>query len=172
MLFSSLYFSSLLKFFIARENKFYARGLAEKKIYSIRGSQLRRVAQKPIRIRVPAMMDCRSYGKLSVKHNIDPRSLCPTPANSGFTLVAAVPPGGAFCNVGLPTHCHTNLSQPPPPLPRFRPLPPLFSFSPKSSTISRTTYLLLYKFFCLPENASQCGVCTTIVIFALIPEKY
>lgn len=111
--FLSLSLSSLLKFFIARENKFYARGLAEKKIYSIRGSQLRRVAQKPIRIRVPAMMDCRSYGKLSVKHNIDPRFLCPTPANSGFTLVAAIPPGGAFCNVGLPTHCHTNLSQPP-----------------------------------------------------------
>jgi hypothetical protein len=40
-------------------------------------------------------------------------SLSPTPTNSGFTLVAAVPPGGAFCNVGLPTHCHTNLSQPP-----------------------------------------------------------
>lgn len=34
-------------------------------------------------------------------------------AHLGFTLVAAVPPGVAFCNVGLPTHCHTNLSQPP-----------------------------------------------------------
>lgn len=135
----------MLKFRAARKNKFYARELAEKKIYSIRGSQLRRVAQKPIRIRVPAMMDCRSYGKLSVKYNIDPRPLCPTPANSGFTLVAAVPSGGTFCNVGLPTHCHTNLSQPPP-------LPPLFPFSPKSSTISRTTYLLFYRFY-LPKNA-------------------
>lgn len=131
-----------LKFSSARENKFYARGLTEKKIYSIRGSQLRRVAQKPIRIRVPAMMDCRSYGKLSVKHNIDPRSLSPTPANSRFTL-AAVPPGGAFCNVGLPTHCHTNLSQPPPVFILF----PLFPLLPKSSTISRTTHLFLYRFF-------------------------
>lgn len=116
----------MLKFYAVHKNKFYARGLVEKKIYSIPGSQLRRVAQKPIRIRVPAMMDCRSYGKLSVKHNIDPRPLCPTPANSGFTLAAAVLPGGAFCNVGLPTHCHTNLSQPPVSIPfslffRFRP---------------------------------------------------
>lgn len=37
--------------------------------------KLRRVTWKPIRLRGPAMMDSRSYGKLSVKHNIDPRPL-------------------------------------------------------------------------------------------------
>lgn len=149
----------MLKFRTAHRNKFYARGLVEKKIYSIRGSQLRRVAQKPIRIRVPAMMDCWSYGKLSVKHNIDPRPLCPTPANSGFTLATAVPPGGAFCNVGLPTHCHTNLSQPPVFI--LFP-PPLFPFSPKSSTISRTTYLFFYR-FCLCKHIRMC-ICENIII--------
>lgn len=78
-----------------RADKFragYPDRVGEKKIYSIRGSQLRRVAEKPIRIRVPAMMDCWSYGKLSVKHNIDPRSLRPTPRNRTFTLAAGVRP--------------------------------------------------------------------------------
>lgn len=78
-----------------RADKFragYPDRVGGKKIYSISGSQLRRVAEKPIRIRVPAMMDCRSYGKLSVKHNIDPRSLRPTPRNRRFTLAAGVRP--------------------------------------------------------------------------------
>lgn len=140
--------------------------MAEKKIYSIRGSQLRRVAQKPIRIRVPAMMDCRSYGKLSVKHNIDPRFLCPTPANSGFTLVAAVPPGGAFCNVGLPTHCHTNLSQPPvsilfPLSFRFRPNLRPFREQPIFSFIS--------SFVCLRMHLSAMFV--KLLQYSNFPEK-
>jgi len=106
---------------------------------------------------MPAMMDCWSYGKLSVKHNIDPRPLCPTPANSGFTLVAAVPPGGAFCNVGLPIHCHTNFSQPPVSI--------LFSlscvFAQNLGSFSRTTHLF-YLFFFLYHFLVYLTICLNL----------
>lgn len=105
----------------------------KKKIYSIRGSQLRRVAENPIRIRVPAMMDCRSYGKLSVKHNIDPRPLRPTPTNRRFTLAAAVRLRVVLCNVASPNTTVQTFS------------PSFFSLSPllveRFVTISQMAHL-------------------------------
>lgn len=114
-------------------------GAERKKIYSIRGSQLRRVAEKPIRIRVPAMMDCRSYGKLSVKHNIDPCPLRPTPRSRRFASLPSefVPGLRSATWVHLYTAIQTFSPPDTPPSPFF-----LFPTSARESvTISQMAHL-------------------------------